>query len=463
MSRRPGSRPRLPRVALVGRPNVGKSSLFNRLLGSREAIVHDRPGVTRDRIEREGTIEGHRVILEDTGGLVPESGEELQRAVSEQALAALGEADLLVLVVDGRAGVTPLDEEIAALLRRRAEHVIVAVNKIDVPRVRDLAAEAWSLGLGEPVPVSAEHGLGVDRLAREIVSRIAARPAAASGEGEAGDEAGSTGFDPEGELAIAVVGRPNVGKSSLVNRLAGAPRVTVSPVPGTTRDAIDVLLVRDGLRYRLVDTAGLRRRGRVADRDESVGILLARRRIERSDIAVLVLDAVAGVTTGDVSIAGEIEAAGRPLVLAFNKWDLVENPDARARELDDAVRRRLAFLPGPPVVRLSALHGQRAFRVLDRCRDLARRGARRVPTGELNRFVADLAARLRDAGTGAPKIFYVTQVGVFPPRFLAFARRAHRIEPSFRRHLERRLREAFDLGPVPVRLEFREPPRRGGG
>ncbi len=463
MSSRTRSRSRLPRVALVGRPNVGKSSLFNRLLGKREAIVHDRPGVTRDRIEREGEIEGRPVILEDTGGIVPEAGEELQRVVSRQALSALDEADLLVLVLDGRAGVTPLDEEVAAILRRRADDVIVAVNKIDVPRVRDLAAEAWSLGLGEPLPVSAEHGLGVDRLAREIAARLPGPPPAPSADVGGPGEETPPGFDPEGELSIAIVGRPNVGKSSLVNRLAGAPRVTVSPVPGTTRDAIDVLLTRDGLRYRLVDTAGLRRRTRVADRDESVGILVARRRLERCDIAVLVLDAVAGVTTQDASIAGEIEAAGRPMVLAFNKWDLVDDPDARARELDAEVARRLAFLPGPPVVRLSALHGQRAFRVLDRCRELARRGSRRVPTGELNRFVAGLTARLRDAGTGAPKVFYMTQVGVFPPRFLVFARRAGKVDPSFRRHLERQLREAFDLGPVPVKLEFRDPPRRGSG
>jgi len=462
MSSRARSRSRLPRVALVGRPNVGKSSLFNRLLGRREAIVHDRPGVTRDRIEREGEIEGRPVILEDTGGIVPEAGEELQRAVSRQALAALEEADLLVLVLDGRAGVTPLDEEVGEILRRRADDVIVAVNKIDVPRVTDLAAEAWSLGLGEPLPVSAEHGLGIDRLAREIAARLPETPAGPGLETD-GVEPGGDGFDPEGELSIAIVGRPNVGKSSLVNRLAGAPRVTVSPVPGTTRDAIDVLLTRDGLRYRLVDTAGLRRRTRVADRDESVGILVARRRLERCDIAVLVLDATAGVTTRDASIAGEIEAAGRPMILAFNKWDLVDDPDARARELDAEVARRLAFLPDPPVVRLSALHGQRAFRVLDRCRELARRGSRRVPTGELNRFVAGLTARLRDAGTGAPKIFYMTQVGVFPPRFIVFARRAGKVDPSFRRHLERQLREAFDLGPVPVKLEFRDPPRRGQG
>lgn len=441
---------RLPRVALVGRPNVGKSSLFNRLLGRREAIVLDRPGVTRDRIERTCRLAQRVVLLQDTGGIVPEADEELLRQVTRQAMQAIEDADVIVLVVDGRAGVTPLDETIAGLLRPAGVPVFVALNKADTLARETDTAEGWSLGLGEPWPVSAEHGLGVDALAEAIEAVLP------PGEpGTPGADAFDERPDPEVELQVAIVGRPNVGKSSLVNRLAGAERVTVSAVPGTTRDAVDVVLVRDGRKFRLVDTAGLRRRGKTESQDEAVGIIMARRRLARAHVAVLVLDATAGPTTTDASIAGEIHDAGRPLVLALNKWDLVENPEARIKELAALLDRRLGFVVEAPRVSVSALTGQRAFRLLDECRAVARAASRKVTTSELNRFLASTMGDLLAGRGSAPRALYITQSGVLPPRFIVFCRDVSRIDPAFRRFIEGRLRVAFGFGPTPILLDFR--------
>lgn len=457
---RPPAKARLPKVALVGRPNVGKSSLFNRLLGRREAIVLDRPGVTRDRIERAGRLATRTVLFQDTGGIVPEADEELLRQVTRQALVAIREANVVVLVIDGRAGVTPLDLAIAEILRPAGVPALVAVNKIDTPAREPEAADAWSLGLGEPWPVSAEHGYGVDALAEAVESLLPPLHAGAPSGDDALDNQDRP--DPSVELHVAIVGRPNVGKSSLVNRLAGEERVTVSPVPGTTRDAVDVLLTRDGRRYRLVDTAGLRRRSRTESPDEEVGILLTRRRIARCHVAVLVLDAMMGPTTQDASIAGEIHEAGRPLVLAFNKWDLVENPEERIKALDRDIDRRLAFVSAAPRITVSAVTGQRAFKVLDTCRDVATAASRKVSTSELNRFLIATMGELLEGGGSAPtRTLYITQTGTLPPRFVVFCRDAARIDAGFRRFVERRVREAFGFGPTPIVLEFRSSRGRG--
>lgn len=440
----------LPRVAIVGRPNVGKSSLFNRLLGRREAIVLDRPGVTRDRIERPCRLLRRWVLLQDTGGIVPGAGEDLLREVSLQALRALEQADAIVLVVDGRAGITPQDLEVAGILRKAQVPVILAVNKIDEARHEILAACAWELGLGEPEPISSEHGLGVDQLAERLEAVLPPGP-----EEQAEPEHPGDLPSPQDELCVAVVGRPNVGKSSLVNRLAGDQRATVSPVPGTTRDAIDVVVKREGRVFRLVDTAGLRRRAKVAERDEGVGILMTRRRIERAHAAILVLDAPAGVTSGDVGIAGEILEAGRPMVLALNKWDLVPDPETRTREIDAELQRRLSFAPRLPRASVSALTGQRVFRLLDLCREVVDGSGKRVPTAELNRFLIRTVGEHLAGGGGAPKMLYMTQTGTLPPRFLVFVRDPQGVDQSLKRFLENRLREAYDLGPVPVFVDFR--------
>ncbi len=455
----PSRRSGLPRVAIVGRPNVGKSSLFNRLLGRREAIVLDRPGVTRDRLEREGRLASRQVVLLDTGGIVPGLEDDLFGQVSRQAVSALGAADAIAFVIDGRAGVTPLDEKVAEILRTATVPVLLVANKIDGEAQEALVHEGWRLGLGEPLPVSAETGRGVEELAERLESAL---PAAAESTPEAPERTRPGALpDPEVELSVAVVGRPNVGKSALVNRLAGEERVTVSPVPGTTRDAVDVVLRREGNRFRIVDTAGIRRRAKVEGRDESVGILMTRRRLARSHVAIQVVDAVEGLTSGDVAIAGEILDAGRPMVLALNKWDLVESAEQRVRELDAQIERRLAFAPRIPRLTVSAVTGQRAFKLLDLAREQALASTRRIPTSELNRFLERSLAELLAGGGSTTKMLYVTQTGTLPPRFAIFCRDPARVDASVRRFLENRIRDEFGLGPVPVVVEFRTSPRRG--
>jgi GTP-binding protein len=437
-----------PRIAIAGRPNVGKSSLFNRLIRRREAIVHDAPGVTRDRLERVCELGGRGFLLWDTGGLLPRADETLTENVSRQARAAIEQAELILLVVDGREGVTPVDEQLAELLHGSGKPVVLVVNKIDLDMHEPLIADGWRLGLGEPFPVSAEHGRGVDRLVDEILERLPDAPPLVPGEEDARP-------DPEAELQIAIVGRPNVGKSSIVNRLAGEERITVSPEPGTTRDAVDVVMRRNGRGFRLVDTAGLRRRTRVARRDEAIGILLSRRRLERCHVAILVVDASMGVTSQDVSIAGEIADMGRPLVLALNKWDLVEQPEQAIRAITDTLSRRMGFVDYAPRITLSALSGRRAPKLLDACVEVARAASRRIKTADLNRFLGGTRDDLAAAGTGAPKSLYITQTGVLPPRFVVFARHRERATPAYRRFLENRLREAFELGPTPVVIDLR--------
>lgn len=453
----PPSATRVPRVAIVGRPNVGKSSLFNRLVGRRDAIVHDAPGVTRDRLERVAELGNRRVLLWDTGGLVPDAAEELTEVVSRQARRAIADADVILLVIDGREGVTPVDQDLAALLHTSGRNALLVVNKIDLPMHEPLIADGWQLGLGEPLPVSAEHDRGVSDLIDAVLERL---PAAHAGE----EEVPSTDErpDPEIELQIAIVGRPNVGKSSIVNRLAGEERITVSPEPGTTRDAVDVVLERDGRRYRLVDTAGLRRRTRAARRDEAVGIMLSRRRLQRCHVAVLVIDASMGVTSQDVAIAGMIAEMGRPLVLAMNKWDLVGDPEDAVRTLADTLVRRMSFVHYAPRVTLSALTGRHARKLLDACGEVAAAASRRVKTSDLNRFLAESARALAAAGTSSPRSLYITQTGILPPRFVVFTRKLDRQATSFRRFLENRLRDAFDLGPTPVIVDLRVDASRRG-
>lgn len=453
--RRQGASP--PVLALVGRPNVGKSSLFNRLLGRRDAIVLDRPGVTRDRIERAAKLHSRVVTLQDTGGIVPDDPTELVREVTRQAIGAIARADLVLLIIDARSGVTPLDEQVAEQLVGAGVPVIVVMNKCDTAALEALAADGWRLGLGEPMPVSAEHGQGIDELIERIEVLLPPPPAE---EPPADDRPTVSLPDPAEELLIAIVGRPNVGKSSLVNRLVGDERVTVSSIPGTTRDAIDVQLKRDGRLFRLIDTAGLRREPKTESQDESVGILMARRRLERCHVAVQVVDAAQGLTSGDVSIAGEIFAAAKPMVLVFNKWDLVEQAEERMKKLEADVQRRLSFLPSIPRLTISATSGQRAFRVLDTAASLAAAASKKVSTGVLNRFLASTSAQHIVEGGRVPKMLYITQTGTLPPRFVIFCRNVGKVSTQDRRFIESRLREEFDLGPVPVVVEFRAAPRR---
>jgi GTPase len=436
---------RMPVVAIVGRPNVGKSTLFNRLVRKRAALVTDEPGVTRDRLY--GTVaEGGRSFrLVDTGGLrwddVP-----FGREILLQADAALSEAQLVLLVVDAREGITALDQDVAAHLRRRSAQVLLVANKADGP-AQDLAAlEFHALGLGEPFPVSSEHALGLGELLDAIGERLTDVPEAGEGDAAA----------PE-PIKVAIVGRPNVGKSSILNRLVGEERMVVSDVAGTTRDAVDTHLTLDGRHYILVDTAGLRRKGRVHETAESLSVMRAHQAIERADVVVLILDGSEPISAQDTHIAGYAVEAARPVVVAVNKWDLVEDREAKAKSWAEDIRQRLRFVKEVPVVLVSAKSGQRVSKILDLVDTLFAEASIRVATPELNRWLQEEAEKERRAPAkgGSVRLFYATQTGIRPPRFVLFCNEARRLHFSLRRHLENSLRERFAFGASPLRLTFR--------
>ena len=433
---------RLPVVAIVGRPNVGKSTLFNRLIGSRKSIVRDTPGVTRDRIHGTAEFGGWRATVIDTGGLDPTSGEPLAAQVRKQVLAAIAEADALVFVIDGREGLTPLDEEVARLLRRVSKPVLVAVNKVDARGHEIAAAEAYGLGMDPVLPVSAEHGRGVAELIEALAMRLPAPPSSAAEE--------------TGPLRIAVVGRPNVGKSSLVNAIAGQDRVVVHAEPGTTRDAVDTLVTVEGRPYILVDTAGMRRKGRTEGALDKLSAVMARRSLERADLALVVIDAGEGVTTQDARIAGYAEAAGRAVVLVVNKWDLVGAVD-RAPELVRALRERLPFLSHAPIVFTSARAGSGIHDLFETIDRVAAEYAKEISTGELNRALTAAVERRPPAGVHGKtlKIYYATQTGTRPPTFLLFVNDPAALHFSYERYLVSALRERFGLAGCAVRLRLR--------
>lgn len=433
----------LPLVAIVGAPNVGKSTLFNRLVGSRRAIVTDEPGVTRDRmygVVRKGPVPFRLV---DTGGLTPSTEVPFAREIERQAEAALSGAALVLFTIDARAGLTAVDREVAAWLRRRGTAVLPVATKVETDAVEMQAAELHELGFGEPVAVSAEHGRGVDDLLEAVGERLGAAEGAEESEAEA--------------IRIAVVGRPNVGKSSIVNRLLGEERVVVSDVPGTTRDAVDVSFSRDGRRFVLVDTAGLRRKGRVRLRAEALSVVVARRAIERADVAILVVDGAEPFSAQEAHVAGYVRDAGKPLVVAVNKWDLVEDREARAKSWEAEIRDRLRFTKEIPIALVSAKSGQRVGRLLDRVVEVHDAASRRIPTPEINRWLQEVAAdeRAAPARGRSIRLFYATQTGVRPPRFVLFCNDARHVHFSLRRHLENTLRERFGFGAAPIRLTFR--------
>ncbi len=435
---------RLPLVAIVGAPNVGKSTLFNRLVKKRAALVTDQPGVTRDRIY--GVVgEGeHLFRIVDTGGLRWDDV-AFGREILLQAEAALVEAKLVLFVVDGRSGATALDAEVGSFLRRRGATVLLVANKIDGPAQDDALHELHALGLGEPFGVSAEHARGIDELLAAIESRLP--NASDTPDDDADDE----------PIKVALVGRPNVGKSSLLNRLVGEERMLVSDIPGTTRDAVDTLLTAQGRRYLLVDTAGMRRKGRVDEAVESLSVMRARQAIERADIVVLVVDGSEPITAQDTHIAGYAVDASRPIVVAINKWDLVENREDRAKDWEQEIRERLRFVKEVPFVLVSAKSGQRVAKILDRIDELYADAGKRVPTPALNTWLQEEAAKERRAPAkgGSVRLFYATQTGIRPPRFVVFCNEARRLHFSLRRHLENSLRDRFGFGAAPLRLTFR--------
>jgi GTP-binding protein len=440
------SSPRLPLVAIVGRPNVGKSTLFNRYAGQRRALVEDKPGLTRDRIAEEVEVGARRVLLVDTAGLDPAAEQGLPAAIQAQARAAVEEADAIVFVVDGQDGLLPEDEAIARALHRSAKPISVLVNKVDVRAHEPRAIEFHRLGFERTRPVSAEHGGGAWDALEELVGEIPL----AGADPPRGDEG----------LRVAVVGRPNVGKSSLVNRLAGLERVVVSEIPGTTRDAIDVRIECDGEIYTLVDTAGLRQPGRRTRTGERGGALMAVRALERAHVALVVVDGSEGFTDQDSHVAALARERGRAAAVLINKRDLVAGEEAGGR-LQEAVRHGLRFMADAPVLSVSARTGSNIGRILPVARQLASASQRRISTSELNRWLGK-AVRLHEPAMAQSgprrrplKFFYATQTGVGPPTFVLFCSEPQSVQPSYRRFLENRLREAFDLAGTPVRLRLR--------
>jgi GTP-binding protein len=426
-----------PTVAIVGRPNVGKSTLFNRLLGSRKSIVHDQPGVTRDRITGIAQLADDRPVqLIDTGGLVP--GDD-PLGLNRQVLLAVEESDLLLVLVDGRQGLVGGDEAVWQRLRPSGKPALLVVNKGDTAEARARFPEFYSLGIDPQLLVSAEHGQGIEDLRQAIAAVLPVLAAAPR---------------PEAP-AVAIVGRPNVGKSSLLNRVVGEERALVSPQAGTTRDPVDTLLTRHGRSYLLVDTAGIRRRSQTSGAPEELAVMMARRQIERSEVAILVIDAAQGVTSGDLAIAGSIWELGRAAIVAINKWDLL---DAELRQdLERSWERLDQLLAGPARVNLSALSGrgvEKLFPALDRA--LAAYTTR-LPTGEVNRLFEAAVQRVQPPAEGGRpwKLYYATQVATAPPTFMLFANRALSRNAHYRRYLENRLRQELDLAGVPVRLVIR--------
>ena len=426
----------LPKVAVVGYPNVGKSTLVNRLTGTREAVVHEQSGVTRDRKEIPMDWNGRPFVLVDTGGVDLGDRDDLARAVQAQARQALAEAEVVVLVVDARAGVRPGDEELAAELRRSEVPVIVAANKVDDVRDMPLAADFYRLGLGDPIPVSATQGLGSGDLLDRVVELLR--------DAEVGED--------DDAVRIAVIGRPNAGKSSLVNAFPGQERVIVSETAGTTRDAIDTGLEVDGRPAVLVDTAGLRRRSKVAGTVDFYAQLRSERAAERADVAIVVCDATEGVTSQDLAVAELAMRKGCATVVALNKWDATQTDidDARAR-----VAQKLRLRP--PVMTVSAKTGRNVRRVLAEAIGLADRASARIPTPELNRFLSDVqAARQPPAVRGRRlSLYYMTQYGTRPPRFAISVSDRSRVTRDYAYFLENRLRERYGLEGVPLVIDFR--------
>ena len=435
-------------VAIVGRPNVGKSTLFNRLIGQRRAIVGDEPGITRDRIYGEVEWSGTRFALVDTGGIVPDDDAVIPANIFKQAGMAIEEAQVLIWVVDARKGITQLDQELAGLLRSTGKPVLVAANKLDAASLESESAEFYQFGFEAVYAVSAEQGVGVGELLDGVIAHLKT---------ENTDDA-----DAKDELRLAIVGRPNVGKSSLLNRLLGEDRVIVSPVAGTTRDAIDTVLETPERRFRIIDTAGIRRKGKTDEMAEKLSVIMARKSLERADVAIVLIDAVEGVTALDATIAGYAVDAGCSIIIAVNKWDAIADKETNtAAEFERSLRDKMKFLDWAPVITMSALTGQRVERILPLVMRADEARNRRVPTSQLNDFFERAIAQPRGGTAPSPgrggysrlKVQYLTQVGIRPPTFVVFTSGGKAgLHFSYERYMLNRLREEFDFFATPLRI-----------
>ncbi len=432
----------LPVVAIVGRANVGKSTLFNRIVGERISIVENVPGVTRDRIYAKADWNGREFHLIDTGGIELADQDEVSNLIRVQAEMAIDEADVIVFLVDGQTGLIAADRDVAELLRRSGKPIVLGVNKLDHPKHHEAAYEFYELGFGEPIAVSAEHGSGTGDLLDEVVRQL------------------PEGTDPEYSddvIRIALIGRPNVGKSSLINALVGDHRVMVSDVAGTTRDAIDTPLEVDGQRYVLIDTAGMRRRGKVYERIEKYSVLRALRAIERSDVAFVVLDGHEGIAEQDKRVAGYALEAGRAVAFLVNKWDIVDKDDKTAHQFQQQIREEFQFMRWAPVLFVSAKTKQRIHKILPLAREIAENHAMRIATSTLNQVIQDATASVTppsDRGRRL-RIYYATQIAVKPPTIAFFVNDVELMHFSYQRYLENQLRQAFGFEGTPLRLTTR--------
>ena len=433
-----------PLIAIVGRPNVGKSMLFNRLVGKRLSIVEDTPGVTRDRLYAESDWNGRAFDLVDTGGIEPSTDSELLLFMREQAEIAIDTATVIVLVTDITTGVTAADQDVANMLLRSKKPVILAVNKMDsVGRVNPDIYEFYNLGLGDPIAVSAVHGHGTGDLLDKCLSFFPP---------EDGEEA------EDDVIHVAVIGKPNVGKSSLVNRVLGEKRMIVSNIAGTTRDAVDTLYENENGRYMFIDTAGMRRKSKVDDKIEKYSVLRAQMAIDRADVCLIMIDARDGVTEQDTKVAGMAHEAGKASIILVNKWDLVEKNDRTMDKIRENVRRDLSFMAYAPIIFISAMTGQRVSKIFELINFVNDQSAMRITTGMLNNVLADAQARVQpptDKGRRL-KIYYMTQTGVRPPHFVAFCNDARLFHFSYQRYLENQIRGVFGLEGTPIRLTIRQ-------
>jgi GTP-binding protein len=465
IKRRPASAP--PTLAIVGRPNVGKSTLFNRVIGRRRAIVGDEPGITRDRLYGETTWGGRDLRLIDTGGIIPEDKQLIPAEIFRQARVALEEAAAIIMVVDGRTELASPDLDLARLLQRTGKPLFLAVNKVDSEKQEAPAEEFRSLGIRNLFPVSAEHGRGVAELLDAIVDILPAGQTKTAEDAEEGKEKEET-EEAARETRVAIIGRPNVGKSTLLNRLTGSERAIVSPLPGTTRDAVDEMVEHEGRRYRFIDTAGIRRKGKTHLLAEKLSVVMARKHLESADVALIMIDATEGVTAVDATIAGYAHESGRSIIIVVNKWDLVAGKKLenwRGRKLppqerpadrnlyEQQVRRSLKFLEYAPLIFISASTGKNVDKIFSALQQVAEERRKRIPTSAMNRFLKQVNfERASVPMAKRVKIYYMTQASVAPPTFVLFTDRAVKLHFSYQRFLENQIRRAFGFAGTPIRI-----------
>ena len=456
-------RPVLPLVAVVGQPNVGKSTLFNRLIGQRRSIVGDEPGITRDRIYGEVEWAGKQFSIVDTGGIIPDDDAVIPANIFKQAGFAIDDAQAIIWVVDARLGLTPLDEELATLLRATGKRVLVAANKSEKARVEAEAGEFYRFGFEEVFPVSAEQGIGLGDLLDALVKDLKYGTSDLSSQTNEGSEISDLRSQTsDRELRLAIIGRPNVGKSSLLNRLIGEERVIVSPVAGTTRDSIDTLLTTPEQKFRLIDTAGIRRKGKTGEMAEKLSVVMAMKSLARADVAIVIIDAEEGPTALDAHIAGYAHDAGCSIIIACNKWDAVKNKEtSTSAQFERKVREKMKFLDWAPVIMISALNGQRVENLLGLAVRANVERNRRIPTSQLNAFFEAAVSQPRGGSAPAPvkgglsrlHVQYMTQVSVRPPTFVLFTSGGKSgLHFSYLRYLQNRLREEFDFFATPLRI-----------